>query len=164
LIIDGVEFCSQEEKCILAASPDSLDRLYRDSSNSLTILERSHRFTMEELDNQRCKLQESADEVTRLRQLISAKDATIKELRASKKSIAQELETARLAAKVVEETAVTLKTQRDKAMDKAVRAGRILMRRPGVVVPEDIRADVNVAPDSSSRPSSPVAPEKDIAK
>jgi septal ring factor EnvC (AmiA/AmiB activator) len=119
---------------------------------------------MEELDLQRCKLQESADEMTRLQQLISAKDATIKELRASKKSIAQELETARLAAKVAEETFVTLKAQRDKAMDKAIRAGRILMRRPGVVVPEDIRVDVNAAPDSSSRPSSSVAPEKDIAK
>jgi hypothetical protein len=35
---------------------------------------------MEELDNQRCKLQESTDEVTRLKQLISAKDVTIKEL------------------------------------------------------------------------------------
>jgi chromosome segregation ATPase len=154
----------QEEKRILAASRDNLDRLYRDSSNSLTILERSHRFTMEELDNQRCKLQESADEVARLKQLISAKDATIKELRASKKSIAHELETARLAAKVAEETSVTLKAQHDKDMDKAIRAGRILMRRPGVVVPEDIRADVNAAPDSSSRPSSSVAPEKDIAK
>jgi hypothetical protein len=157
-------FCLQEEKRILAASRDSLDRLYRDSSNSLTILERSHRFTMEELDNQRCKLQESSDEVTRLKQLISAKDATIKELRASKKSIVQELETARLAAKVAEETSVTLRAQRDRAMDKAIRAGRILMRRPGVVVPEDIRADVNVAPDSSSRPSSSIAPEKNITK
>jgi hypothetical protein len=49
-------------------------------------------------------------------------------------------------------------------MDKAIRAGRILMRRPGVVVPEDIRADVNAAPDSSSHPSSSVALEKDIAK
>jgi septal ring factor EnvC (AmiA/AmiB activator) len=119
---------------------------------------------MEELDNQRCKLQESADEVTRLKQLISAKDATIKELRASKKSIVQELETARLAAKVAEETSVTLRAQRDRAMDKAIRAGRVLMRRPGMVVPEDIRADVNAAPDSLSRPSSSVAPEKDIAK
>jgi hypothetical protein len=157
-------FCLQEEKRILAASRDSLDRLYRDSSNSLTILERSHRFTMEELDNHRCKLQESSDEVTRLKQLISAKDATIKELRASKKSIVQELETARLAAKVAEETSVTLRAQRDRAMDKAIRAGRILTRRPGVVVPEDIRADVNVAPDSSSRPSSSIAPEKNITK
>jgi septal ring factor EnvC (AmiA/AmiB activator) len=119
---------------------------------------------MEELDNQRCKLQESADEVTRLKQLISAKDATIKELRASKKSIVQELETARLAGKVAEETSVTLRAQRDRAMDKAIRTGRILTRRPDVVVPEDIRADVNAAPDSSSRPSSSVAPERDIAK
>jgi hypothetical protein len=119
---------------------------------------------MEELDNQRCKLQESVDEVTRLKQLISAKDATIKGLRASKRSIAQELETAQLAAKVVEETAATLKSQRDKAMDKAIWAGRILMRRPGVVVPEDIKADVNAAPDSSNCPSSSVVPEKDIGK
>jgi hypothetical protein len=57
------------------------------NSNSLTILERSHRFTMEELDNHRCKLQESSDDVIRLRQSISAKDAVIKELCASKKSI-----------------------------------------------------------------------------
>jgi hypothetical protein len=49
-------------------------------------------------------------------------------------------------------------------MDKAIQAGRILMRRPGVVVLEDIRADVNAAPDSSSRPSSSIAPEKDITK
>jgi hypothetical protein len=119
---------------------------------------------MEELDNQRCRLQESVDEVTRLTQLISAKDATIKGLRASKKFIAQELEAAQLAARVAEETDVTLKAQRDKAMDKAIRVGRILMRRPGVVIPEDIKADVNAAPDSSNRPSSSVVPEKDIGK
>jgi septal ring factor EnvC (AmiA/AmiB activator) len=119
---------------------------------------------MEELDNLRYRLQESTDDVIRLRQLISAKDATIKEIRASKKSITQELENARLAAKVAEQTSTTLRAQRDRAMDKAIRAGRILMRRPGVVVPEDIRADVNAAPDSSSRPSSSVAPEKDITK
>jgi septal ring factor EnvC (AmiA/AmiB activator) len=163
-MFEGVDSCLQEEKRVLAASRDNLDRLYRDSSNSLTILERSHHFTMEELDNHRCKLQESTDDVICLRQLISAKDATIKELRASKKSIAQELETAQLAAKVAEETSITLRAQRDRAMDKAIRAGQILMRRPGVVVPEDIRADVNAAPDSSSRPSSSIAPEKDIAK
>jgi hypothetical protein len=106
---------------------------------------------MEELDNHCCKLQESLDDVIRLRQSISAKDAVIKELRASKKSIAQELETAQLAVKVAEETSATLRAQRDRAMDKAIRAGRILMRRPGVIVPDDIRADVNAAPDSSSR-------------
>jgi septal ring factor EnvC (AmiA/AmiB activator) len=163
-MFEGVDSCLQEEKRVLAASRDNLDRLYRDSSNSLTILERSHRFTMEELDNHRCKLQESTDDVIRLRQLISAKDDTIKELHASKKSIAQELETAQLAAKVAEETSITLRAQRDRAMDKAIRAGRILMRRPGVVVPKDIRADVNAALDFSSRPSSSIAPEKDIAK
>jgi septal ring factor EnvC (AmiA/AmiB activator) len=163
-MFEGVDSCLQEGKRALVASRDNLDRLYHDSSNSLTILERSHHFTMEELDNLRCRLQESMDDVIRLRQLISAKDVAIKELRASKKSIAQELVTAQLAIKVAEETSVTLRAQRDRAMDKAIRTGRILMRRPGVVVPDDIRADVNAAPDSSSRPSSSIAPKKDIAK
>jgi hypothetical protein len=54
-----------------------------------------------------------------------------------------------------------LKAQRDKAMDKAIRTGRILMRRPGVVVSDDIVADVKAAPDAESRPSSSVAPVKD---
>jgi chromosome segregation ATPase len=163
-MFEEADSCLQEEKRALVASRDNLDRLYRDSSNSLTILERSHRFTMEELDNQRCKLQESTDDVIRLKQLISAKDAAIKELCASKKSIAQELETAQLAVKVAEETSVTLRAQRDRAMDKAIRAGRILMRRLSVIVPNDIRTDVNATPDSSSRPSSSVAPEKNVAK
>ena len=119
---------------------------------------------MEDLDTHRYKLQESLDDVIRLRQLASTKDDVIKDMRAYKKSVAQELETAQLAAKVAEETSATLRAQRDKAMDKAIRAGQILMRRPGVVVPDDIRADVNAAPDSSSRPSSSVAPDKNIAK
>jgi uncharacterized protein YhaN len=164
LTFEEADSCLQEEKCALVASRDNLNRLYRDSSNSLTILERSHRFTMEELDNHRYKLQESLDDVIGLKQLISTKDVVIKDLHASKKSVAQELETAQLAVKVAEETSATLRAQRDKAMDKAIRVGRILMRRPGVVVPNDIRADVNAAPDSSSRPSSSVAPEKNIAK
>jgi hypothetical protein len=49
-------------------------------------------------------------------------------------------------------------------MDKAIRTGRILMRRLGVVVPDDIVADVKATPDASSRPSSLIAPAKDIAK
>jgi hypothetical protein len=130
----------------------------------LTILERSHRFTREELDNHRYKLQESLDDVIHLRQLVSTKDTIIKDLRASKKSVAQELETARLAVKAAEETSATLRAQRDKAMDKTIRAWRILMRRPGVVVPDDIVADVNTALDSSSHPSLSFAPEKNIAK
>jgi hypothetical protein len=79
--------CLQEEKRGLVTSRDNLDKLYRNASNSLTILERSHRFTREELDNHRFKLQESLDDVIRLRQLVSTKDAAIKDLRASKKSI-----------------------------------------------------------------------------
>jgi septum formation inhibitor MinC len=154
LIFGEADSCLQEEKLALATSRDNLDKLYRDASNSLTILERSHRFTREELDNHRYKLQESLDDVIRLRQLVSTKDTFIKDLRASKKSVAQELETARLAVKAAEETSATLRAQRDKAMDKAIRAGQILMRRPGVVVPDDIVADMNAAPDSSSRPSS----------
>ena len=115
---------------------------------------------MEDLDNHRYKLQESLDDMIRLRQVVSNKDTIIKDLRASKKSVVQELETARLAVKAAEETSATLRAQRD----KAIRAGRILMRRPGVVVPDDIVANVNVAPDSSSRPSSSIAPEKNITK
>jgi Mg2+ and Co2+ transporter CorA len=92
-----------------AASRDNLDRLYRDANNSLTILERSHRFTMADLDSHRHKLQESQDEILRLRQLVSSKDSVIKDLRASKRSVVQELEAARLATKVAEDTSTTLK-------------------------------------------------------
>jgi hypothetical protein len=95
---------------------------------------------------------------------VSSKDSVIKDLRASKRSVAQELEVTRLAAKVAEDNCAVLKAQRDKTMDKAIRAGRIVMRRPGVVVPDDIVADVKVAPDALSRPSSSIAPAKDITK
>jgi hypothetical protein len=104
------------------------------------------------------------DEILWLRQLASSKDSIIKDLRASKRSVAQELEATRLATKVAEDNCAALKAQRDKAMDKAIRAGRILMRRPSVVVPDDIVVDVKAAPDASSRPSSSIAPAKDIAK
>jgi hypothetical protein len=75
----------------------------------------------------------------------------------------QELEVARLAIKASEDNCAVLKAQRDKAMDKVIRAGRILTRRPSVVVPDDIVVDVKAAPDASSRPSSSVAPVKDVA-
>jgi hypothetical protein len=105
--------------------------LYHDANNSLTILERSHRFTMADLDNHRHKLQESQDEILRLRQLVLSKDSVIKDLRASKRSVAQELEAARLAVKVAEDTSTTLKAQRDKAMDKAIHAGADLDEKAG---------------------------------
>jgi hypothetical protein len=119
---------------------------------------------MADLDHHHHELQVSQDEVLRLRQLVLSKDSVIKDLRASKRSVVQELEAARLATKVAEDNSTILKAQRDKAMDKAIRVGWILMRRPGVIVPDDIVADVKAAPDSSSRPSSSVAPEKNIAK
>jgi hypothetical protein len=95
---------------------------------------------------------------------VSSKDSIVKDLRASKKSVAQELEAARLATEVAEDNCTILKAQRDKAMDKAIRAGGILMRRPGVIVLDDIVADVKAAPDASSRPSSSITLAKDIAK
>jgi hypothetical protein len=119
---------------------------------------------MTDLDHHRRELHVSQDEILRLRQLVSSKDSIIKDLRASKRSVAQELEVAQLASKVAEDNCAALKAQRDKAMDKAIRVGRILMRRPGVVVPDDIVADVKATPDASSRPSSSIAPAKYIAK
>ena len=90
LLISGylrIDSCLQEEKRALATSRDNLDRLYRDANNSLTILERSHRFTMADLEHHRHELQVSQDEVLRLRQLVSSKDSVIKDLRASKRSV-----------------------------------------------------------------------------
>jgi hypothetical protein len=118
---------------------------------------------MLDLDHHRHELQVSQDEVQRLGQLLSTKDSTIRDLRASKKLVAQELEAARLAVKASEDNCTVLKAQRDKAMDKAIRVGWILMRRPDVVVPDDIVADVKAASDASSRPSSSIASTKDIA-
>jgi hypothetical protein len=117
-------FCLLEEKHALAASRDNLDRFYRDANNSLTILERSHCFTLADLEHHRCELQVSQDEVLRLGQLVSSKDSVIKDLRASKRSVVQELEVAQLATKIAEDNSAILKAQRDKAMDKAIRAGR----------------------------------------
>jgi hypothetical protein len=94
---------------------------------------------------------------------VSSKDSIIKDLRASKKLVAQELEAARLATKVSEDNCAILKAQCDKAMDKAIRAGRILMRRSGIVVPDDIVVDIKAAPDASSQPSSLLAPVENIA-
>jgi hypothetical protein len=88
---------------------------------------------MADLEHHRHELQVSQDEILRLRQLVSSKDSVIKDLRASKRSVVQELEAARLATKVAEDNSTIL-------------AGRILMRRPGVIVPDDIVADVILTP------------------
>jgi hypothetical protein len=146
--------CLQEEKRALVASRDNPDSLYRDTSTSLTILDRSHRFTMSDLDHHRDEMRASHDEVSRLGKLLSTKDYVIKEMCSSKKLVTQELEATRLHIKALEDDRVVMMAMCDKAMDKVVRAGWILMRRPGVVVPEDIVADVDVA----SRPSSFATP------
>jgi hypothetical protein len=109
LTFGETDSCLQEEKRALATSRDNLDKLYRDVSNSLTILERSHRFTMEDLDNHCYKLQESLDDMICLRQLVLSKDTIIKDLRAFKRSVVQELEAARLAVKAAEDTSATLR-------------------------------------------------------
>ena len=96
--------------------------------------------------------------MSRLGKLLSTKDSVIKELRASKKLVTQELEAARLNIKALEDDCVVMKAMCDKAMDKAVRTRRILMRRPSVMVLEDIVADVVVVPDVASRPSSFATP------
>jgi hypothetical protein len=92
--------------------------------------------------------------VSRLGKLLSSKDYVIKGLRASKKLVTQELEATRLNIKALEDDHIVMKAMCDKAMDKAVRVGQILMRRPGVVVPEDIVVDVLSIPTVVSQPSS----------
>jgi hypothetical protein len=64
---------------------------------------------MSELDHHHHELQVSQVEVQRLGQLLSTKDLTIKDLRASKKLVAQELETARLSVKASEDSCAVLK-------------------------------------------------------
>jgi chromosome segregation ATPase len=143
-------------------SCESLDKLYRGASSSLTTLERSHRFTMSELDHHRDELRVSQTEMSRLNQLLSSKDSVIKELRASKKLVLQELKIAHRDIKVLEDDHSIMKAMCDKAMDKVVRAGRILMKRPGVVVPEDIVVDVLAASTSVSKPSSSSDPTSKV--
>jgi hypothetical protein len=113
---------------------------------------------MSDLDHHRDELRASQTEVSWFGKLLSSKDFVIKELRASKKLVMQELEAARLNIKALEDDRVVMKAMCDKTMDKAVRAGWILIRRPGVVVPEDIVIDVLAAPAVMRRPSSSATP------
>jgi hypothetical protein len=145
----------------LLDSRDNLDKFYRDASVSLTTLERSHCFTMSELERQRDELKVSQGEVSRLSRSLSSKDSIIRELCVSKKLVSQELEVAcrdveatRRDIKVMEDDHAIMKAWCDKAMDKAVLASQILMKRPDVVVSDDIVADVLAASATSSNPCS----------
>jgi chromosome segregation ATPase len=75
------------ENQTLLVSRNNLDKLYRDTSSSLTTLERSHQFTMEELERKRNELKESQEEVSALSRSLSSKDSTIKDLWASKRFV-----------------------------------------------------------------------------
>jgi hypothetical protein len=138
----------------LLDSHDSLDKLYCDASSSLTTLERSHCFTMLELDHHIDELRFSQTKVLWLNKLLSLKDSIIKELRASKKLVSQELEIAHRDIKVLEDDHGIMKAMCDKAMDKVVRVGQILMKIPGVVVLKDIVAGVLIASAGVSKPPS----------
>jgi hypothetical protein len=63
------------------------------------------------------------------------------------------LEIARRDIKVLEDDRGIMKAMCDKAMDKVVHVGRILMKRLGVVVPKDIVADVLAVSVGTSKPS-----------
>jgi hypothetical protein len=56
-----------------------------------------------------------------------------------------------------------MKAMCNKDMDKVVHIGRILMRRPGVVVSEDIVADVLATPVVVSKPSSSATPASEAS-
>jgi hypothetical protein len=137
----------------LLDSRDSLDKLYHDASGSLTTLERSHRFSMSELDRHRDELKVSQNEVSWLNRLLPSRDSVIRELRASKKLVSQEMEIARRDIKVLEDDCGTMKALCDKVMNKVVRTVRILMKGPGVVVPDDIVANVLATSVGTSKPS-----------
>jgi capsid protein len=91
--------------------------------------------------------------VSQLNRLLSSKDSVIRELRSSKKLVSQELEIARRDIKVLEDDHDIMKALCDKAMDKVVRDDRILMKRHGVVVSDDIVADMLAASAGTSKSS-----------
>jgi hypothetical protein len=91
---------------------------------------------MEELEHKRNKLKESRDEVLLLSESLSSKGSIIKDLCASKKLVSHELEIVRRDIKVLEDVCEIMKVWCNKEMDKTVQAGRILMKRPDIVVPD----------------------------
>jgi chromosome segregation ATPase len=147
----------KDENQTLLSSRNNLDKLYRDATDSLTTLRRSHQFTMEELERKRNELKGSQEETSVLSSSLSTKNSIIRDLQASKKFLSQELDTAKRNIQVLEGNHEVLKAGYDKAMDKAIRAGRLLMKRPGVVVSDDIVADVLAATVKTPAPSGPRA-------
>ena len=114
---------------------------------------------MQELECKRNEMNDSQDEVSSLSSSLSSKDSTIKDLHALKKFLSQELDTAKQNIKVLEGDCEVLKAGYDKAMDKAVRAGFLLMKKPGVVVPDDIVIDVQVVLRTAAKAPSSSGPK-----
>lgn len=114
---------------------------------------------MEELQRKRDKPKESQDEVLTLSNSLSSKESTIKDICASRKILSQELDVAKHNIGVLESNLVVLQATYDKAMDKAVRAGRLLMKRPSVVVLEDILVDVLSALGTVAKTPMPSEPK-----
>jgi hypothetical protein len=70
---------------------------------------------MSELDRHRDELKVSQNEVSQLNRLLSSRDSLIRELRASKKLVSQELEIARRDIKVLEDDRGIMKALCDKS-------------------------------------------------
>jgi chromosome segregation ATPase len=146
----GIQRLKAENRTLLS-SRNNFDKLYRDASSSLTTLDWSHQFTMEEQERKRNELKESQEEVSTLSNSLPSKDSTIRDLGASKKFVSQELETTKWNIKVLEGDREIFKAGYDKAMDKVVRASRLLVKKPSVVVPEDIIVDVEAASGTTAK-------------
>lgn len=89
-----------------------------------------------------------------------SKDSSIRDLRCSKKFLSR-VDTAKQNIKVLEGDCEVLKAGYDKARDKVIRTGRLLMKRPGVVVSNDIVADVQAASGTTSKAPAPGGPRVD---
>jgi hypothetical protein len=56
-----------------------------------------------------------------------------------------------------------MKASYDKAMDKAVYTGHLLMNKPGVVVPNNIILDVQAMSGCAAKALAPIGPKVDFA-
>jgi hypothetical protein len=90
-----------------------------------------------------------------------SKDSSIRDLRCSNKFLSRELDTAKWNIKVLEGDCEVLKAGYDKARDKVIHTGHLLMKRLGVVVSNDIVADVQAASGTASKAPAPGGPRVD---
>jgi hypothetical protein len=131
--------------------PPEITWNYKDAVSDLITLRNSHNLTMPKLDKRRGELyllQESVDE---LHESLSSKDSTIKELQALSRSQAKKLEVLEYNIDILKNECKLLKASLDKAMDKVIRAVRLLMMKPDVIVPEDIVTDELYEPSIKAR-------------